>query len=148
MASCFPGMPSSANRAPTSAMRPAPLVMTTKLTISSTQNTTTPRATLPPMMKLAKPWITDPAAWGPVCPSPMIRRVDETFSDRRSIRDASRTVGKMEKSSGRSMNSVMVNIRIASANEAARPMSSSQGGIGSTIITITAIRASASRTVG
>ena len=33
MASCLPGIPSSAKRAPTSAIRPAPLVMTMKLTI-------------------------------------------------------------------------------------------------------------------
>ena len=57
-------------------------------------------------------------------------------------------VGKAEKSSGRWMNSVTVNIRIASANEAARPMSSTQAGIGSTIITMIAISATASRTVG
>ena len=78
----------------------------------------------------------------------MISLVDETFSDSRSISEASSTVGKAEKSSGRSMNSVTVNIRIASANEAARPTSSTQAGIGRIIITMTAISASASRTVG
>ena len=46
------------------------------------------------------------------------------------------------------MNSVTVNIRIASANDAARPRSSTQDGIGSTIITMIAINASASKTVG
>ena len=66
MASCLPGMPSRANLAPTSAMRAAPLVMTMKFTIKSTPNTTSPMKTLPPMTKLAKPWITSPAAWGPV----------------------------------------------------------------------------------
>ncbi len=148
MASCLPGMPSSAKRAPTSAMRPAPLVMTMKLTISSTPKTTRPRNTEPPMMNMAKPSITLPAAWVPVWPWPMISLVEETLSDSRSISEASRIVGKAEKSSGRWMNSVMVKIRIASANDAARPMSSTHAGIGSTIMAITAISAMASSTVG
>ena len=46
------------------------------------------------------------------------------------------------------MNSVMVNIRMAIAKEAARPMSRIQAGTGRTIITITAISANASRIVG
>ena len=46
------------------------------------------------------------------------------------------------------MKSVIVNIRIASANEAANPISNIQAGIGRIIIAITAINASASRTVG
>ena len=64
MASCLPGMPSSAKRAPTSAMRPAPLVMTMKLTMSSTPKTTRPRKTEPPMMNMAKPSITWPGRLG------------------------------------------------------------------------------------
>ncbi len=68
IASCLPGMASRANRAPTSAMRPAPLVMTMKLTISRTVNTTRPRKILPPMTNMAKPSITPPAAPVPVCP--------------------------------------------------------------------------------
>ena len=40
----------------------------------------------------------------------MISFVDETLSDNRSIREASRIVGKDEKSSGLSINSVMVKI--------------------------------------
>ena len=66
IASCLPGMPSSANRAPTSAIRPAPLVMTMKLTISSTPKITSPSATEPPMMNMAKPSMTWPAALVPV----------------------------------------------------------------------------------
>ncbi len=148
MASWRPGMPSSAKRAPTSAMRPAPLVMTMKFTIISTQKITTPSSRLPSMMKLAKPSITCPAASVPVWPCPMISLVDETFSERRSSRLASRMVGKAEKSSGRSMNSATVSIRIASAKDRASPMSSIQAGTGSTIMAITAISASASRMVG
>ena len=78
----------------------------------------------------------------------MISFVDETLSESRSIRDASRMVGKAEKSSGRSMNSVTVKIRIARANEIERPRSSIQAGIGRTIMTMIAISANASRTVG
>ena len=148
IASCLPGIPSSAKRAPTSAMRPAPLVMTMKLTISSTPKTTSPRNTDPPMMNMAKPSITCPAALVPVCPWPMISLVDDTFSDSRSIRLASRIVGNAEKSSGRWMKSVMVKIRIAIAKDAASPMSRIHAGIGRTIMAITAISAIASSTVG
>ena len=148
MASCLPGMPSSAKRAPTSAMRAAPLVITMKFTISSTQNTTTPRKTLPLMMKLAKPLITSPAASMPVWPCPMISLVEDTLSDRRSMSEASRMVGKAEKSNGRSMNSVTVKIRMASAKDAASPISSTQAGIGRIIITMIAISAIAIRMVG
>ena len=148
MASCLPGMPSRAKRAPTSAMRPAPLVMTMKLTMSSTPKTTRPRKTEPPMMNMAKPSMTWPAALVPVWPSPMMSLVEETLSDRRSISDASRIVGKDEKSSGRWMKRVMVKIRMAIAKEAASPMSRIQAGIGRIIIAMTAISAIARRTVG
>lgn len=56
----------------------------------------------------------------------MISLVDETLSDSRSISEASSTVGNAEKSSGRSINSVTVNIRIASANDTESPMSEVQ----------------------
>lgn len=46
------------------------------------------------------------------------------------------------------MNNVTVNIKIASANEAARPTSKTQAGIGRIIMTMIAIKASASRIVG
>ena len=148
MASCLPGMPSSAKRAPTSAIRVAPLVITMKFTISRTQKTTSPRKTLPLITNMAKPSITSPAAPVPVWPCPMMSLVEETLSERRSISEASRIVGKAEKSSGRSMKSVTVKIRMARAKEAASPISSTQAGIGSTIMTITAMSASESRTVG
>ena len=44
IAICLPGMASKVKRALTSEMRPAPLVMTTKLMITSTVNTTMPTA--------------------------------------------------------------------------------------------------------
>ena len=57
-------------------------------------------------------------------------------------------VGKAEKSKGRSMNSVTVSIRMASAKDSARPMSSIHDGTGRTIMMMMAIRPSASRMVG
>ena len=78
----------------------------------------------------------------------MISLVEDTFSDSRSIKEAKRMVGKAENSSGRSMNSVTVSIKIAKAKEMASPISSTQAGTGSTIIKITPISASASRIVG
>ena len=62
--------------------------------------------------------------------------------------EAKRIVGKEEKSKGRSMNSVTVKIKMASAKLAARPTSSTIAGIGRIIMTMIAIRARASRTVG
>ena len=100
------------------------------------------------MTKSANPSITWPAAPVPLWPSPMMSLVEEMLSDRRSISDARRIVGKDEKSSGRSMNSVTVKIRIASAKEAARPISSTHDGTGRIIMTMIAISASASSTVG
>jgi len=47
MAICFPGRASSVNRADTSAMRPAPFVITTKLITTRMQNTTAPTTKLP-----------------------------------------------------------------------------------------------------
>ena len=78
----------------------------------------------------------------------MISFVDETFSESRSKSEAKRIVGKAEKSSGRSMNSATVSIKIASEKEIARPTSSNQAGIGRIIIMMTAIKAIAKRMVG
>ena len=66
----------------------------------------------------------------------------------RSISEAKRIVGKDEKSSGRSINSVIVRIRIAKAKDAVRPISTTHAGAGSTIMTMTTINAMASMTVG
>jgi hypothetical protein len=100
------------------------------------------------MMNIAKPWITLPAAAVPECPSPIINLVEETFSDNRSIKDANKIVGNAEKSNGRFRNKVTVKIKIAIAKDAAKPISSTQDGIGKIIITMIAISASASKTVG
>ena len=70
------------------------------------------------------------------------------MSERRSISDARSTLGKAEKSSGLSMKSVTVKTSIANANETVRPRSRMIAGIGKIIITMIAISAKASRTVG
>ena len=76
----------------------------------------------------------------------MMSLVDDTFRESRSIRDARRMVGKAEKSSGRSMNNVTVKISIARPNEAASPTSKTHAGTGNIIMTMTAIKARASKT--
>ena len=100
MAICLPGMASRVKRAPTSAIRPAPLVITTKLITVRMMNTTRPTAVLPPTRKWPKASITLPAASGPVWPSSSTIRVEATLRDRRSSVVTSRMVGKTEKSSG------------------------------------------------
>lgn len=57
-------------------------------------------------------------------------------------------VGNEEKSNGRSMNNVIVKIRIASAKDAASPTSKTQDGMGKIIIKITDISATANKIVG
>ena len=64
IAICLPGMASRVKRAATSAMRPEPLVMTTKFTITRMAKTITPMTKLPPIMKLPKASMTWPAAVG------------------------------------------------------------------------------------
>ena len=54
IAICLPGMASSVKRAPTSAMRVAPLVMTTKLTVIRITKTMVPMTKSPLMTKLAE----------------------------------------------------------------------------------------------
>ena len=94
-------MASSVKRAPTSAIRVAPLVMTMKLTVIRIRKTIRPITKSPDMTRLEKPAITPPAAVGPSLPWERITRVVAMFSDRRIIVAISSTVGKDEKSSGR-----------------------------------------------
>ncbi|AIJ87133.1 Uncharacterised protein [Brucella melitensis] len=58
MAICLPGIASSVKRAPTSAIRVAPLVMTRKLTMMRMAKTTRPITKSPPITNCEKPWIT------------------------------------------------------------------------------------------
>ena len=92
--------------------------------------------------------MTLPAAWVPLWPSPIISLVEETFKDSRSIKDASKSVGKAEKSKGLSINNVTVKIKIAKQNEKAKPKSRAQDGMGKIIIKMTVIKATASKMVG
>ena len=58
IAICLPGMASRVKRAPTSAMRVAPLVITMKLTMIRMAKTTRPMKKSPPMTNCEKPPIT------------------------------------------------------------------------------------------
>ncbi len=103
IAICLPGMASSVKRAPTSAMRSAPLVTTTKLITTKIRNTITPTAKLPPTTKVPKASITLPAAPVPWCPSISTTRVEATLSASRIRVVSSSTVGKTMKSIARRM---------------------------------------------
>ena len=127
---CLPGMASSVKRAPTSAMRVAPLVMTMKFTMIRIRNTISPITKSPDITRLAKPAITYPAACVPSAPWLRIARVVAMFSERRSIVAISRMVGKEEKSSGRAIHSDTIRISTDSAMEQASPMSIRKDGIG------------------
>ena len=82
-------------------MRPAPLVMTTKLMMVRIAKTTMPTAKLPPIRKCANDSITWPAAPVPVWPYISTARVEATFSASRSSVVTSSTPGKLAKSSVR-----------------------------------------------
>ena len=103
IAICLPGMASSVKRAPTSAMRSAPFVTTTKLMTTRMANTISPTAKLPPIRKCPNDSITCPAAAAPVWPSSSTTRVEATLSERRSKVVSRITAGKAAKSSGRTM---------------------------------------------
>ena len=64
IAICLPGIASRVKRAPTSAMRSAPLVTTTKLMTTRIAKTIRPTAKLPPIRKWPNDSITLPAAAG------------------------------------------------------------------------------------
>ena len=101
IAICLPGMLSRLKRAATSAMRPEPLVITTKFTTTRIMNTITPITKLPLITKPPKAWITLPAAALPSCPWLSTSRVEARLSARRSMVEISSTVGKAENSRGR-----------------------------------------------
>ena len=127
---CLPGMASRLKRAATSAMRPEPLVMTTKLTITRIVKTMMPMTKLPAITKLPNAWMTWPAASGPSWPWARMSRVDARLSERRSMVEISRTVGNAENSSGPLMNSAVIRIRTDRMIEQASEKSSSKGGSG------------------
>ena len=130
IAICLPGIASSENRAATSAMRPEPLVITTKFTTTRMPNTITPITTLPCMMNRPNDSITCPAAAGPSWPWPRISRVEARLSDSRSMVAISSTVGKALNSSGFSMNSAVTRISTESVTDKARQRSRTNAGSG------------------
>ena len=105
IAICLPGMASRVKRAPTSAMRVAPLVMTKKLMVTRMRKTMMPMTKSPPITKLAKP--------------PSLRTVA-----------TSSTVGKAENSSGLLIHRATIRINTDNAIENARPRSISVAGTG------------------
>ena len=130
MAICLPGIASKLKRAATSAIRPEPLVITIKLTITKMENIIRPIRTLPPMRKLPKASITAPAASEPVCPSDNISRVDARLSDNRSIVATKRMVGKELKCSGFSMKIAVISTKTEKVMDMVSIRSSNQPGIG------------------
>ena len=134
IAICLPGIPSSTKRAPTSAIRPAPLVITIKLMITRMINTTIPMAKLPPTRKWPKASTTFPAAAAPVCPSIRMIRVEATFSARRSKVVNSRMVGNAANSRVRWVNIATSSTIIDSAMLKVKSRSRTKAGSGSTII--------------
>jgi hypothetical protein len=58
IAICLPGIESRVKRAATSAIRPEPLVITTKFTMTRIANTISPITKLPCMISLPNAWIT------------------------------------------------------------------------------------------
>ena len=99
IAICLPGMASNVNRAATSLMRVAPLVMTTNWMTTMMVKMITPTASCPPVTRSANACTTSPAAW--VSPVPVrISRVAATFSTSRNSVMASSSEGKTANSSG------------------------------------------------
>ena len=70
------------------------------------------------------------------------------MSDKRNTNVASNTVGNDENSNGDFEKRVTVKISAARENDAAKPMSKSQDGMGNIIITITTINATVNTIVG
>src|SRR4051794_27790505 len=127
MAICLPGMASRVKRAPTSATRPAPLVMTTNWMIVRITKITSPTTSEPPTTKWPKASMTLPAK-----PSVSTRRVEETLSASRNSVAMRISAGKTEKSSARLI--CIDTSRISSAAVMFRPISrsSTQEGSGTT----------------
>ena len=130
IAICLPGIASNANRAATSAIRPEPLVMTTKFTSTKMAKTMMPITKLPLMTKLPKASITRPAAPVPSWPFDRIRRVDARLSASRETVAMSRIVGNELKSSGLWMNIAVIRTSTEKVIDVANAKSSSQLGIG------------------
>ena len=110
MDNCFPGIASSIKRAATSAIRPAPLVMTTKFMTVRIRKITIPTTKLPLTTISPKASISSPAF-----ASDKINRVVATFKPNRYKVKISNNVGKPVKSEGFFMNRITKRIRRANA---------------------------------
>src|SRR5579884_210950 len=95
MAICFPGIASRVKRAATSAMRLAPVLITTNWTIMRMRNITKPTTGFPAMTTAPKAPARAPAA-----PSSRMSRARATLMARRTTAPSSSRVGKTENSSG------------------------------------------------
>ncbi len=98
-------------------MRVEPLVMTMKLMMTRIAKITMPMTKLPRDDE-AREALNDVARGAvPVCPWLRIRRVEATFSDRRSMVTTSSSVGKELNSSGRGIQSATIRISTDSDSE-------------------------------
>ena len=111
-------------------MRPAPLVITTKLITTKMMKMVIPMTVSPPMRNSPKAVMTAPAGWPPSWPCPRISRVEAMLSPSRNMVAISRIVGNAASSNGFSMNSAVIRIITDRVIEKARPISSSQPGSG------------------
>ena len=127
---CLPGIASRVNRAPTSATRPAPLVMTTNWMTSRIANTIRPTISEPPTTKWPKVSITLPAY-----PSMSTSRVALTLSASRNSVITRTTAGNAAKSRGRCTNIAVSRISSAAVMLTAISRSSTSAGSGTTSIT-------------
>ena len=111
-------------------MRPEPLVMTTKFTITRMVKTMMPITKLPLMTKRPNASMTWPAAAGPSWPCDKISRVEARLRESRSMVAINSTVGNAENSSGAWMNSDVIRISTENVMEMASAKSSSSAGSG------------------
>ncbi len=130
MAICLPGMASRVNRAPTSATRPAPLVMTTNWITSRMAKTIRPTISEPPTTKCPKVSITLPAY-----PSRSTSLVALTLRASRNSVITSTTAGNAAKSSGRWTNIAVSRMSSAPVMFSAISRSRTMAGSGTTSIT-------------
>ena len=130
IAICLPGMASKWKRAATSAIRPEPLVMTTKFTITRIVKTMMPMTKLPPITNRPNASMTWPAAAVPSWPWARMSRVEARLSASRNMVAIKRMVGKAENSSGAWMNNEVISTSTENVIEIASEKSSRSGGSG------------------
>ena len=118
MDNCLPGIASNVKRAATSAIRPAPLVITVKLITVRIRKITIPTTKLPLTTNSPNASIRSPAS-----ASDKIRRVVPTFRPNRYNVKIRSNVGNPVKSEGFLRNRITSRINIARARLTPRSMS-------------------------